>query len=57
MFVNLASQWFGDCAGVAVHVFVLRFGSQMLAVFPLCVFFFFFVMPVGILFLAPSVNR
>lgn len=40
MFVNLASQWFGDCAGVAVHVFALCFGSQMLAVF-LSVFSFF----------------
>lgn len=37
--VNFASQ-FGDCAGVAVHVFALLYGSQMLAVFPLCVFFF-----------------
>lgn len=40
MFVNLASQWFGDCAGVAVHVHALRFGAQMLAGFPVCVFFF-----------------
>lgn len=39
MFVNLASQ-FGNCVGVAVHVFALLYGSQMLAVFPLCVFFF-----------------
>lgn len=41
MFVTLASQWFGDCAGVAVHAFmVLLYGSQMLAVFPLCIFIF-----------------
>lgn len=41
MFVTLASQCFGDCAGVAVHVFmVLLYGSQMLAVFPLCIFIF-----------------
>lgn len=61
MFVNLASQWFGDCAGIAVHIFALCFDSQMLAVFPLCVCFFSvfldFVMPVGILFPAPTVNR
>lgn len=40
MFVILASQWFGDCAGVAVHVHVLHFGAQMLSGFPICVFFF-----------------
>lgn len=40
MFVNLVSQWFGDCAGVAVPVFALPFGAQMLAGFPICVFFF-----------------
>lgn len=28
MFVNLASQWFDGCAGVAVHVFVLCFGHK-----------------------------
>lgn len=39
MFANLASQ-FGDCVGVAIHVLALLYASQMLTVFPLCVFFF-----------------